>query len=63
MDRPKNSASFQERLSAFVEDEPKKASRLPPGPEREIALRKIRRAQTASHLVDRTGSPPLQPPK
>jgi hypothetical protein len=63
MDRPKNPASFQERLSAFVEDEHKKASMLPPGPEREIALRKIRQAKTASHLDDWASSPALQPPK
>jgi hypothetical protein len=49
MNRPKN---FQERLSAFVEDERKKASLLPPGPEREMSLRKIRQAETASHLSD-----------
>jgi hypothetical protein len=30
MDDLKNSASFQERLRAFAEDERKKASRLPP---------------------------------
>jgi hypothetical protein len=63
MDRPKNSASFQERLSAFVADECKKASRLPPGPEKEMSLRKIRQAQTASHLDDWANSHALQPPK
>jgi len=63
MDRPTNSASFQERLSAFMEDERKKASLLPPGPEREIALRKIRQAETASHLHDWANSLALQPPK
>ena len=61
MDRPTNPASFQERLSAFVEDERRKASLLPPGPERETALRKIRQARTASHLDDWASSPPLQP--
>jgi hypothetical protein len=60
MERPKN---FQERLSAFVDDQRKKASLLPPGPEREISLRKIRQAETASHLSDwarSQTSPPLE---
>jgi len=35
MDRPKNPTSFQERLSAFAEDERNKASRLPPGAEKD----------------------------
>jgi hypothetical protein len=50
MDRPNNPASFQERLSAFAEDERKKAARLPPGAEQDAALMKIRQAETASHL-------------
>jgi hypothetical protein len=58
MDRPKN---FQERLSAFVEDQRKKASLLPPGPERELSLRKIRQAETASHLNDWASSQAAQP--
>lgn len=60
MDRPKN---FQERLSAFVEDERKKASLLPPGPERELSLRKIRQAETASHLSGWASSQASQPPE
>jgi hypothetical protein len=63
MDRPKDSASFQERLSAFAEDERKKALLLPPGPERDTALRKIRQAETASHLHDWANSPGLQSPE
>ena len=58
MERPNN---FQERLSAFVEDERKKASLLPPGPERDISLRKIRQAETASHLSDWARSQTSQP--
>jgi hypothetical protein len=42
--------SFGERLSAFAEEERKKVSSLPPGLEREAALRKIRQADTAAHL-------------
>ena len=35
MDDQDKSPSFQERLSAFADDERKKAERLAPGPERE----------------------------
>ena len=55
--------SFQERLSAFAEDERRKALLFPPGPERESALRKIRQARTAAHLDDWANSSELQPPK
>ena len=58
-----NERSFQERLSAFADDERKKAKLLPPGPERELALRKIRQADTAAHLNDWANSAELQPPK
>ena len=55
--------SFRERLSAFAEDERRKAFAFPPGPERESALRKIRQAKTAAHLDDWANSSELQPPK
>jgi hypothetical protein len=63
MDRPKNPTSFQERLSAFAEDERNKASRLPPGAEKDAALMKIRQAETASHLSDWARTTELQAPK
>ena len=52
MNRANKAASFRERLSAFAEDERKKASLLPPGPEREAVLIKIRQAETASNVDD-----------
>lgn len=55
--------SFRERLSAFADDERKKAKLLPPGPERDLARRKIRQADTAAHLDGWANSPGLQPPK
>ena len=58
-----NEKSFQERLSVFADDERKKAKLLPPGPERELALRKIRQADTAAHLDGRASSVGLQSPK
>ena len=63
MDRPKNPTSCQERLSAFAEDERNKASRLPPGAEKDAALMKIRQAETASHLSDWARATELQAPK
>jgi hypothetical protein len=54
--------SFRERLSAFAEDERKKALVLPPGPEKEAALRKIRQAKTAAHLDDWANSAGLNRP-
>jgi hypothetical protein len=56
-----NEKSFQERLSAFADDERKKAKRLPPGPERELALRKIRQAETASDMDGWANSAASQP--
>jgi hypothetical protein len=59
----RKSQSFKDRLKSFSEEERKKALELPPGPERDAALRKIRQAETAAHLDDWANSPELQPPK
>jgi hypothetical protein len=48
MDEPRR--SFQERLSAFAEDERRKAHLLPEGPEKDLALLKVSQAETAAHL-------------
>jgi hypothetical protein len=50
-------------LKEFGEIERQKALHLPPGPEKEAALRKIRQAETASHLDEWANSPGLQPPR
>jgi S1-C subfamily serine protease len=55
--------SFRERLSAFADGERKKAKQLPPGPERDAALTKIRQAETAAQLAEWADSPGLQPSK
>jgi hypothetical protein len=59
----RESRSFQDRLKEFGEIERQKALHLPPGPEKEAALRKIRQAETASHLDEWANSPGLQPPR
>ena len=55
--------SLQDRLAAFAEEAPAKAERLPPGPERDEMLKKIRQAEVAAHLSDWANSPGLRPPK
>jgi hypothetical protein len=52
--------SFRERLNAFADDERKRAKVLPPGPERELALLKIRQAEAAAHLDEWASSQPAK---
>lgn len=60
--RFKQVQSLKDRLAAFANGVKEKASRLPPGPEKEELLRKARQADTASHLDEWANSPGLQPP-
>jgi hypothetical protein len=46
----------------FAKEAREKASRLPPGSEREDILRKARQAETAFHMDDWLSSQELQPP-
>jgi hypothetical protein len=55
--------SFLDRLELFAEEARERASRLPPGAEKEALVRKVRQADTAAHLSDWANSPGLQPPK
>lgn len=48
--RFKQSLSLQDRLTSFAKGASEKASKLPPGPERESLLEKVRQAETASRL-------------
>lgn len=50
MDRDDDRDSFQERLLTFRDAQLKKASTLPPGPEKEAALLRIRQAEAAAEL-------------
>jgi hypothetical protein len=54
--------SLQDRLAAWAEEVRERAAKLPPGPERDALLKKLRQADTASHLDDWANSPGLQPP-
>jgi hypothetical protein len=54
--------SLQERLSAWAGKVQEEAEKLPQGPERDALLKKMRQAETASHIEDWANSPGLRPP-
>ena len=59
----KQTTSLKERLASFAREVRAKASRLPPGAERDTLLKKASRADTAAHLEEWANSPGLRPPK
>jgi len=59
----KQTISLKERLASFAKEVRVKASRLPPGAERDTLLKKASQADTAAHLEEWANSPGLQPPK
>jgi hypothetical protein len=59
----KPTTPLQHRIASFSQDVRAKASRLPPGREKDNLLRKIRLADMASQLNDWANSADLQPPK
>jgi hypothetical protein len=59
----KQTDSLTDRVSAFAAETREKANSLPPGPERDALMKKIRQADTAAHLDQWAQSPGLQPPK
>jgi hypothetical protein len=61
--RVKQVTSFKDRLTSFAKDVREKASRLPPGAEREAMLMRASQADTAAHLDDWINSSGLQPPE
>ena len=61
--RFKQTVSLEERLSQEAERHRKEAKSLPPGPQREDALRKARQAETGSHMSEWLRSPGLRPPE
>jgi hypothetical protein len=61
--RIKQAESLSDRVAAFAADTREKANLLPPGPERDALLKKIRQADTAARLDQWAQSPGLQPPK
>jgi hypothetical protein len=61
--REKQTAPFEDRLSQMAQDCKEKAATLPPGPERDLLMRKARQAETASHLSEWAASPGLKSPE
>jgi hypothetical protein len=59
----KHQFTLQDRIVAWAKEVREQAAALPPGPDREMLLKKVRQAETALHLEDWTSSPELQPPK
>jgi hypothetical protein len=61
--RFKQEITLQDRIVEWAKEIRAQAAQLPPGPERDELLKKIRQAETAMHLDDWANSPGLQPPK
>ena len=56
-------SSLVERLLYDTQHLRELAEGLPPGPEQDEVLRKIRQNETAAHISEWLSSPGLQPPK
>jgi hypothetical protein len=61
--RFKQEITLQDRIVEWAKEVRAQAAELPPGPDRDELLKKVRRAETAMHLEDWASSPGLQPPK
>ena len=61
--RKKQQTTLQDRVIEWAEEVRHQAVALPPGPDRDMLLKKVRQAETALHLEDWANSPGLQPPK
>jgi hypothetical protein len=61
--RFKQEITLQDRIVEWAKEVRARAAELPPGPDRDELLKKVRRAETAMHLEDWANSPGLQPPK
>jgi hypothetical protein len=61
--RLKQTISLKDRLGSFAHEMREKASRLRPGTEQEMLLKRARLANTALHLSDWANSSGLQPPR
>ena len=61
--RFKHEITLQDRIVMWAKEVRAQAAELPPGPERDELLKKVRQAETAMHLEDWANSPGLQPPK
>jgi hypothetical protein len=60
--RIKHEKTFKERLAEEAIRFKEAATKLPPGPARELLLKRARQAETASEIDSWLKSPGLQPP-
>jgi hypothetical protein len=56
-------APSRDRIETWAKEVREQAGKLPPGPEREALLKKLRQARTAAHIEEWANSPGLKPPK
>jgi hypothetical protein len=61
--RVKHQFTFQDRIVSWTKEVRAQAAELPPGPGRDMLLKKVRQAETAMHLEDWARPTELQPPK
>jgi hypothetical protein len=61
--RFRHQKTFQERLAEEALRFKEAADQLPPGTARDLLLRRVRQAETASHINEWLASPGLKPPK
>jgi hypothetical protein len=57
-----NTLSFPDRLAKEAKRFRDEAETKPPGPERDLLIRKARQADTAAHIDQWASSPGLRPP-
>ena len=57
-----NTLSFPDRLAKEAKRFRDEAETKPPGPERDLLIRKARQADTAAHIDQWLSSPRLRPP-
>jgi hypothetical protein len=55
--------TLQDRIVAWAKEVRKQAAIFPPGPERDMLLKKVEQTETAMHLDKGANSLELQPPK
>jgi hypothetical protein len=55
--------TFEDRIAAEKARLEAEVTKLKPGPQKDVLLRKIRQLETASHINEWLSSPGLQPPE
>jgi hypothetical protein len=58
----KHQFTLQDRIVAWAKEVRKQAAELPPGPDQDMLLKKVRQAEAALHLEDWANSPGLPSP-